>query len=253
MAKVVIFGASSAIAGEVAVLHAARGDALHLVGRSQEKLDALAARLQALKPGVAADQIQTTAADFDRLEDNEALVARVIGARGGADTVLLAHGLLGDQLLSERDFAEAERIIRTNFTSAVSLLIPLANHFEALRGGRLGVITSVAGERGRPRNYTYGASKAALGIYLQGVRSRLHSAHVAVTTLKLGPVDSPMTTSHEKNALFAKVDEVARDIVAAMDARRAEVFVPRRWAAIMPIVRNTPEVLFQRVKALSGR
>jgi short-subunit dehydrogenase len=253
MAKVVIFGASSAVAGDVAALHAARGDALHLVGRSQVKLDALAARLQALKPGIAGDQIQTTSADFDRLEDNEALVARVIGARGGADTVLLAHGLLGDQLLSERDFAEAERIIRTNFTSAVSLLVPLANHFEALRGGRLGVITSVAGERGRPRNYTYGASKAALGIYLQGVRSRLHSARVAVTTLKLGPVDSPMTASHEKNVLFAKPDEVARDIVAAMDARRAEVFVPRRWAAIMPIVRNTPEVLFQRVKALSGR
>jgi short-subunit dehydrogenase len=246
MAKVVIFGASSAIAGEVAALHAARGDSLHLVGRSQEKLVALAAQLK----NVA---VQTTCADFDRLADNEALVARVLEAQGGADTVLIAHGLLGDQPLSERDFAEAERIILTNFTSAVSLIIPLANHFEAMQGGRLGVITSVAGERGRPRNYTYGASKAALGIYLQGVRSRLHAANVAVTTLKLGPVDTPMTTSHEKNALFAKADDVARDIVSAMDARRAEVFVPRRWAAIMPIVRYTPEALFQRVRSLSGR
>jgi decaprenylphospho-beta-D-erythro-pentofuranosid-2-ulose 2-reductase len=246
MAKVVIFGASSAIAGEVAALHAARGDELHLVGRSQSKLDALAARLE--KVGV-----QTTCADFDRLEENDALVSRVLGARGGADTVLIAHGLLGDQPLSERNFSEAERIIRTNFTSAVSLIVPLANHFEAMRGGRLGVITSVAGERGRPRNYTYGASKGALGIYLQGVRSRLYEANVAVTTLKLGPVDTPMTTTHEKNALFGKADGVARDIVSAMDARRAEVFVPRRWAAIMPIVRNTPEALFQRVKALSGR
>jgi short-subunit dehydrogenase len=246
MAKVVIFGASSAIAGAVAALHAARGDALHLVGRSQEKLDALAVQL-------GSGDIQTSTADFDRLQDNEALVARVLGARGGVDTVLIAHGLLGDQLQSERDFAEAERIILTNFTSAVSLIIPLANHFEAMRGGRLGVITSVAGERGRPRNYTYGACKGALGIYLQGVRSRLHAANVAVTTLKLGPVDTPMTTSHEKNALFAKADDVARDIVSAMDARRGEVFVPRRWAAIMPIVRHTPEALFQRVRALSGR
>jgi decaprenylphospho-beta-D-erythro-pentofuranosid-2-ulose 2-reductase len=246
MAKVVIFGASSAIAGEVAALHAARGDALHLVGRSQGKLDALAARLEKV-------DVQTTCADFDRLDQNDALVSRVLSTRGGADTVLIAHGLLGDQLLSERDFAEAERIIRTNFTSAVSLIVPLANHFEAMRAGRLGVITSVAGERGRPRNYTYGACKGALGIYLQGVRSRLYEANVAVTTLKLGPVDTPMTTAHEKNALFGKADGVARDIVSAMDARRAEVFVPRRWAAIMPIVRNTPEALFQRVKALSGR
>jgi short-subunit dehydrogenase len=253
MAKVVIFGASSAIAGEVAALHAARGDELHLVARSRDKLSALAERLDGLRSAHGSPPPLTTVADFDRLEENASVVARVLEASGGADTVLIAHGLLGDQLLSEQDFAEAERIICTNFTSAVSLLVPLANHFERQRAGRLGVITSVAGERGRPRNYTYGASKAALGIYLQGVRSRLYPAKVAVTTLKLGPVDSPMTTSHGKNALFAQTGEVARDIVGAMDARRAEVFVPRRWAAIMPIVRNTPEALFQRVKALSGR
>lgn len=251
MAKVIIFGASSTIAGEVAALHAARGDELHLVARNTDKLRALAARLVALRTGGGA--IQQTVADLDRLDDNEALVSRVLEARGGADTVLIAHGLLGDQLQSERDFGEAERIIRTNFTSAVSLLVPLANHFERQRAGRLGVITSVAGERGRPRNYTYGASKAALGIYLQGVRSRLYGADVSVTTLKLGPVDSPMTVGHEKNRLFAQPEQVARDILHAMDARRAEVFVPRRWAAIMPIVRNTPEALFQRVRALSGR
>jgi decaprenylphospho-beta-D-erythro-pentofuranosid-2-ulose 2-reductase len=249
MTKVVIFGASSAIASEVAALHAARGDELHLVARNRDKLQALVTRLSAL----GAASVQSTVADLDRLEDNDKLVRRVLEARGGADTVLIAHGLLGDQLQSECEFAEAERIIRTNFVSAVSLIVPLANHFERLRGGRLGVITSVAGERGRPRNYTYGASKAALGIYLQGVRSRLHGAGVAITTLKLGPVDSPMTATHAKNALFARVDDVARDIVSAMDARRAEVFVPRRWAAIMPIVRGTPEALFQKIRVLSGR
>ena len=249
MAKIVIFGASSTIAAEVAALYAARGDELHLVARNRDKLQALTARLAT----IGAASVQSTVADLDRLDDNNALVKRVLEARGGADTVLIAHGLLGDQLQSENDFCEAERIIRTNFTSAVSLIVPLANHFERRRGGRLGVITSVAGERGRPRNYTYGASKGALSIYLQGVRSRLHSAGVAITTLKLGPVDTPMTSGHTKNALFASTDEVARDIVSAMDARRAEVFVPRRWAAIMPIVRNMPEALFQKVRALSGR
>ena len=62
-----------------------------------------------------------------------------------------------------------------------------------------------------------------------------------------------MTEGHTKNALFAKPHEVARDLVRAMDARSAEVFVPRRWAAIMPIVRNTPESLFQKLSFLSGR
>lgn len=246
MARVVIFGATSAIAAEVAAIHAARGDALHLVGRDHTKLAALATRLAQARP-------QTTRADFDDLRACAGLVEDVLLRSRGADVALVAHGWLGDQQQSERDWDEAERIVRTNFMSAIALLIPLANHFEAASGGRLGVLTSVAGERGRPRNYTYGASKAALSVYLQGVRSRLHPAGVAVTNLKLGPVDTPMTLGHPKNALFARPEAVARDIVAAMDARRAEVFVPRRWAAIMPIVRHTPEVLFQRLRFLSGR
>lgn len=248
MARVVIFGATSAIAAEVAALHAARGDALHLVGRDPAKLAALEARLAGAKV-----RPLITRADLADVDASEALVARVIAASGGVDTVLVAHGSLGDQEASERDFAEAERLIRVNFTSVVALLVPLANHLEAARGGRLGVITSVAGERGRPRNYTYGAAKGALNLYLQGVRSRLYPAGVSVTTLKLGPVDTPMTESHEKNRLFARAPDVARDIVRAMDARRREAFVPRVWAAIMPIVRNTPEALFQKLRFLSGR
>src|SRR5690348_7647466 len=102
MAKVVIFGASSATAGEVAALYAARGDELHLVARSREKLSALAAKLEASSPNLS---VQQTVADFDRLDENAELVSRVLAARGGADVVLIAHGLLGDQLESERDFA----------------------------------------------------------------------------------------------------------------------------------------------------
>jgi short-subunit dehydrogenase len=248
MAPVAIFGATSAIAAEVAALHAARGDALHLVGRDPAKLDALVERLAGAKV-----KPQVTRADFGDLEAAADLVAHVVASLGGLDTALVAHGVLGDQLASERDFAEAERIIRANFTSAVALLVPLANHFEAARAGRLAVITSVAGERGRPRNYTYGACKGALNLYLQGVRSRLHAAGVTVTTLKLGPVDTPMTETHEKNALFATAPDVAAGIVRAMDARRREAFVPRVWAAIMPVVRMTPEALFQKLKFLSGR
>src|SRR4030095_1489317 len=99
----------------------------------------------------------------------------------------------------------------------------------------------------------HGACKGALNLYLQGVRSRLYPAGVTVTTLKLGPVDTPMTVTHEKNRLFAQPGDVARDIVHAMDARRAEAFVPRVWGAIMPVVRMTPEAIFQKLRFLSGR
>lgn len=245
--KTLILGATSAIAAEVARLHSLRGDRLHLVGRNAEKLFAVAARCDTRAT------VTSETFDFTDTSAAEALVTRTIEAMGGLDTVLIAHGDLGDQLESERSFSHADLIFKTNFTSVVALLIPIANYLEPRKKGRIGVITSVAGDRGRPRNYTYGAAKGALNVYLQGLRTRLYASGVAVTTLKLGPVDTPMTTSHEKTALFGKVPAVASDIVRAMDAKVAEAYVPRIWGMIMPVVKSTPEPIFQKIPFLSGR
>jgi decaprenylphospho-beta-D-erythro-pentofuranosid-2-ulose 2-reductase len=249
MERILVLGATSAIAAELAVLHAARGDRLHLVGRDPGKLEAVVRRCAA----AGAAGVTSAHADFDALERDRGVVEDAISALGGLDRAVVAHGALGDQQASEHDFADAEATLRTNLTSVVALLIPIANHLEAAGAGRIGVLASVAGERGRPRNYTYGAAKGALHVYLQGLRTRLYAAGVAVTTLKLGPVDTPMTRDHRKHALFGRPAAVARDIVAAMDARRAEAYVPWFWALIMPVVRHTPELVFQRLRFLSGR
>lgn len=248
-ARVLVLGATSAVATACAELYAARGARLHLVGRDASKLDALAERLR----GRARQTVTTDRADFLDASACERVVAGAWDALGGVDSALLAHGDLGDQMKSESDFAEAERILRVNLLSAVALVVPLANRMEAARRGRLGVITSVAGERGRPRNFTYGAAKGGLGLYLQGQRSRLWPSGVRVTTIKLGPVDTPMTASHRKNVLFSRPETVAPRIVAAIERGAGECFVPGWWRPVMWAVRNTPEALFQRVRGLSGR
>lgn len=249
--RVLVLGATSAIAAEVALLYAGRGARLHLVGRNGGKLAEVAARCSGAHP--TPRQVTTQQADFADLDGGSDVVATALATLGGVDVALIAHGDLGDQRAAEASFAEADRIFRINLLGAVALLVPLANHLEAARGGTLAVITSVAGERGRPRNYTYGAAKGALTLYLQGVRSRLFAAGVTVTTIKLGPVDTPMTVDHEKNLLFATAPRVAAEIVSAIDDGAGEVHVPRFWGAIMPVVRNLPERVFQRLSFLSGR
>jgi short-subunit dehydrogenase len=246
MERVLVLGATSAIAAEVCLVHARRGDRLHMVGRDREKLDAVVRRC-------APAQVTSATADFAVLERCAPVVEEAVVALGGLDRVLIAHGELGDQLASERELTEAERIFQVNLMSVVALLIPIANHLEAAGRGRLGVITSVAGDRGRPRNYTYGAAKGGLAVYLQGLRTRLYARGVAVTTLKLGPVDTPMTVAHRKHALFGRPERVAAGIVAAMDTGVPEAYVPRVWRAIMPLVRATPERVFQLLPFLSGR
>jgi short-subunit dehydrogenase len=244
--RVLIVGATSAIAAEVARIYAARGARLHLLARNPQKLEALVQSL-------GARDVSYRVADFDDLARVEELVQAAARELTGIDVVLIAHGELGDQERTEASFAAAEATLRTNLLSVIAFLVPLANLLEAQGSGSLGVITSVAGDRGRPRNYTYGAAKGALNIYLQGLRSRLFRSGVKVVTLKLGPVDTPMTASHTKNALFAEAPRVAASIARALDAGAPEAYVPSFWGAIMPIVKNTPERVFQLLPFLSGR
>jgi NAD(P)-dependent dehydrogenase (short-subunit alcohol dehydrogenase family) len=117
------------------------------------------------------------------------------------------------------------------------------------------VLSSVAGDRGRPRNYTYGAAKGALSLYLQGVRSRLYRSApgVRVVTIRLGPVDTPMTKDHPKNALFGEPSAIAHEIVRHESRGPLDAYVPGYWRPIMATVRGLPEALFQRFSFLAGR
>jgi short-subunit dehydrogenase len=246
MGNVLIFGATSAIAAEVARLYAARGDRLFLVGRDPEKLSSLVT-------SIGDRVVGHESCDLNELESNAGRVRQAIDALGGLDIALIAHGYLGDQVRSETEFEHARQVLSTNYLSALSLLMPLANFFESQGRGHLAAITSVAGERGRPRNYTYGSAKGGLTKYLQGMRSRMYRTDVWIHNLKLGPVDTPMTVDHEKHALFGEKKRVARGIVKATDSRRHVTYLPRVWALVMFVVRIVPEPIFQRFKFLAGR
>ena len=246
MRRIVVFGATSAIAAPVITRWAARGDRLHLIARDPARLAAVAA--------ACSGHVSTQVADFTDTDRAPALVdAARTALGGGIDLALIAHGDLGDQQRSEHDYAEAARLLAVNLLSVVALLIPLADQLERQGAGHIAVMGSVAGDRGRPRNYTYGAAKGALTLYLQGLRSRLYPVGVAVTTLKLGPVDTPMTVDHAKNPLFTTPERLAPAIVRAIDRRAGEVYLPWYWRPILAVVRNTPEPLFQRLRFLSGR
>jgi short-subunit dehydrogenase len=248
MSKVLVIGATSAIAAEVVRLHAARGDDLFLLGRNEEALRALQGELAPRVVGLLAG-------DFGDMKENEPRVSRALAALGGVDVILLAHGWLGDQLVSERSFDHAADVIATNFTSAVSFLVPIVNALESRGRGALVVLSSVAGDRGRPRNYTYGSAKGALSLYLQGVRSRLYKTApaVRVVTVRLGPVDTPMTRDHEKNIFFAERGSVARGILRCEERGPLDVYLPWYWQPIMAAVRTLPERVFQRFQFLAGR
>jgi decaprenylphospho-beta-D-erythro-pentofuranosid-2-ulose 2-reductase len=244
--QIAIFGATSAVAQALARRYQSRGARLALVGRNPDKLGAMVREL-------GSQVVLALRADLDRTEQAAQHVEAVFAALGRVDVLILAQGLLGDQEKSERDLAEAEQITRSNFLSAQAILVAAGPRLAVQKSGQVVVLSTVAAERGRPRNYTYAAAKAALNVYVQGMHSQLYRDGVGTTTIKLGPIDSPMTTRHAKNALFSTPESVAAQIDGAIARRVRVAYVPKRWRLIMCVVRHMPEPLFQRIGALSGR
>ncbi len=243
MRRILICGATSAIARETARLFARGGDRLFLVGRNAEKLHAVARDLEVR----GARQSECFVADLNDFARHESILRCAIESLGGLDTVLIAHGSLSDQKSCEKDYMIAEREFSTNFLSVVSLLTPIANFFEKQGGGSIAVVSSVAGDRARRSNYVYGTAKGAVSLFLQGLRNRLHHKGVHVLTVKPGFVDTPMTAHLEKNVLFARPEGIARGIYRAMAARKDVAYLPGYWRFIMAVVRHIPESCFKRL------
>ena len=242
--RALILGATSAIAQETAKLLAADGDLLFLVGRDASRLDVVAADLRVR----GAARVETMTADLNDAGRHDEIVDNAATALDGLDTVLVAHGLLGDPERCHGDFAAAREVLDTNFVSVVSVLTPIVRRFEEQGAGTIVGISSVAGDRGRQSNYHYGAAKGALSLYLQGLRNRLYPAGVHVVTVKPGFVDTPMTAHIKKGLLFAGPATIARGIYRAIVRRQDIVYLPWFWRPIMLVIRVIPEHLFKRLK-----
>ena len=241
--KILVLGATSGIAEATCQIWAGQGASLFLVGRSAEKLAAVAADLRTRGAGF----VDVAVADLDDTEAHAPMLAHAVNSLGGMDVAYLAHGVLGDQAAAEQDFTVAEKILHTNFVSVVSLLTWLANFCVQRRSGVLAVISSVAGDRGRKSNYLYGASKAGLSAFLGGLRNRVDREGVTILTIKPGPVKTAMTAAMAGSEKFADVNKVAASIVKAIDSRSDILYVPFQWQPIMFIIRNIPERVFKKL------
>jgi decaprenylphospho-beta-D-erythro-pentofuranosid-2-ulose 2-reductase len=241
--KVLIVGATSAIAQAVARPMAARGDTLFLLARSEERLAALEADLRIR----GAPLVGSSTFDAAALERHAALLQQAHTQMGGIDVVLVAYGTLNEQQACERDVGQTLQALHTNGTSVIALLTLLANRFEAQGHGTLAVIGSVAGDRGRQSNYVYGTAKGMLAIFLQGLRNRLHKRGVNVLTIKPGFVDTPMTAAFEKGPLWASPEQIASRIILAIDKGWDVVYAPAFWRLIMLVITTIPERVFKRL------
>jgi short-subunit dehydrogenase len=243
--KIVIVGATSAMAEHCARLWVHESPKnLVLLGRDQIRTERVAQDLRVRSPQ---SSIVVNTTDFMDPAKICEWIDQVC-ADSVPDIVLIAHGSLPDQQQCQQDLLQNQDVLQLNGISPVLFAEAFSGYMEKANKGKLAIIGSVAGDRGRKSNYVYGAAKGLVTRYAQGLQHRLASSNVQVVLIKPGPTDTPMTADLKgKGPKMADVTTVASSIVDGIAKAKPVVYAPGKWAVIMMIIRHLPRFIFNKM------
>lgn len=241
MSYVLIIGAKSDIAKEVARVYAKNGYNIYLAARESDSLEDLKQDIE------TRNDVNVKLKEFDitSYDTHEGFYASLEEKPLG---VIVVSGYMPEQKSAQKSWDESLRAINVNYTGAVSILNIVANDLEKERRGFIVGVSSVAGDRGRKANYIYGSSKAAFSAYLSGLRNRLYESGVQVLTVKPGFVATKMTENLDlPENLTAEPCDVAEDIFNAQQKGRNTLYTKPIWFFIMLIIKHIPEFIFKKM------
>jgi short-subunit dehydrogenase len=242
--NVVFLGATKGMGRALARRMADRGDRLFLLGRTEAELELAA---QDLTIRGARGTVRTAACDLEAPEGFGPALDAAWEALGTVDAVVVTAGLFATQDELEADPGLAARVLTVDFTNTVVFCEESRKRLLAAGGGRLCVFSSVAGERGRKPVIIYGAGKAGLSSYLEGLDHKFRSQGLSVITVKPGFVKTSMTAELSPPPFAGEPDEVAVRVLAAIDRGRPVVYAPFAWGPIMAVIRSLPRFVMRRV------
>ena len=245
MKNIVIVGATSGIAHACAKIWVSdlKDVELTLMVRDAGRGEKVAQDLRVRNPNanvkvllVNFEDVQLIQKTVDELASNQVL-----------DMVLIAHGVLSDQVECENSLLATNESLQINGVSPVLFAHEFSLHMSKVDYGTLAVVGSVAGDRGRKSNYIYGASKSLIDIFVRGMQHRFAGGNFQVSLIKPGPTRTAMTEHLIGSTSLANVDDVAAQIVEGLRKRKSVIYAPAKWALIMWIIRHLPDRIFNRL------
>lgn len=242
MKSILLLGANSDIGKALAVQYSKNGYTILLAGRRKERLESLKADLS------IRNQVNSETFEFDALDySSHESFYKSLGST--PEISVCIFGYLGDQDKAEIDWEEANRVISTNYTGAISILNIIVEDYKRLGQGTIVGISSVAGDRGRSSNYIYGSAKAGFTAYLSGLRNKMTQFGVHVMTVKPGFVNTRMTEDLKlPGPITAQPENVANAIFKGAKKKKNVIYVLWMWKWIMLIIRSIPESIFKKMK-----
>ncbi len=242
--KVAILGGTRGMGRALARAMAARGDAICLLGRDESELRRSRADLLARGESVV---VSTATCDLAEPSGFAAALTTARDSLAGLDCVVVTAAQFAPQEELEQDLSRTAQLLQANFTNTILFCEHARQRLLEHGGGTLCVFSSVAGERGRKPQVIYGASKAGLSAYLEGLDHRYHAAGLVTICVKPGFVKTGMTQGLKPPPFAGEPDAVARDVLRAIDRRRPVLFTPWPWRWVMLVIRNLPRFVMRRI------
>jgi NAD(P)-dependent dehydrogenase (short-subunit alcohol dehydrogenase family) len=242
----VVLGATRGIGRELARAMAARGDRLFLLGRDEVDLGASARDLEA-RAGQEPGSVGTARCDLLDPDTFGPALDAAARALGRIEAVVVTAGLFATQDALEADRALARRVLEADFSGTVLFCEEARERLLAGGGGRLCVFSSVAGERGRKPVVLYGAAKAGLSRYLEGLDHRFRAKGLITVAVLPGFVRTTMTEGLPEPPFAADPDAVARVALRAVDRGTPKVYAPGIWRWILLVIRLLPRFVMRRI------
>ncbi len=242
--RVAFLGATKGMGRALARQMAERGDFVFLLGRDREDLEASARDLEARS---GRSGVGTAFCDLERPETFAPALVAAEEALGGLDTVVVTAGLYATQETLEADPDLTARVLDVDFARTVQFCEEARRRLLARGGGTLCVFSSVAGERGRKPVVLYGAAKAGLSHYLEGLDHKFRSQGLEVVCVKPGFVKTGMTAALKPPPFAGEPEAVAKRVLAALDRGTPVVYAPAIWRWVMLVIRCLPRRVMRRI------
>ncbi|MCH2108222.1 MAG: SDR family NAD(P)-dependent oxidoreductase [Polyangiaceae bacterium] len=245
MKRIVLLGATRGMGRELGRQFAGEGAELFLLGRSLEELAKTATDFKERAGGDA-----KVGSAYCDLEDPASFAPALQAAQDGLgtiDAIIVTAGLFATQEKLEADLDLTQRLLTVNFALTVTFCEQARSLLLAQGGGALCVFSSVAGDRGRKPVVLYGASKAGLSAYLEGLDHKYRDQGLITLCVKPGFVRTGMTTGLKEPPFAGDPEAVAADVRRALEKKKAVVYAPGMWRWVMFIIRRLPRFVMRKV------
>jgi decaprenylphospho-beta-D-erythro-pentofuranosid-2-ulose 2-reductase len=243
--SVLVFGGRSDLAmATVRVLVKGGTERVVLAARHPHRLEPVAEELRRCGARV----VTLIQFDANELEDHISVVHEAFASTGSIDLVLWAAGVLGPSGMDQLDRMASLDTITTNFLGGVSVILPTLARLRDQGGGTLVILSSVAAERPRASNFVYGASKAGLDAFCQGLRDLLLGSAVNVLVVRPGFVRTKMTALRVPPLLTCEPDQVVHAILKGLKRETHTVWAPPAIRFVMGGLRLLPRPIFRRLR-----